>query len=69
MAKLQVTFRGHGRVEFTGAEADVGALMERIRHAMRQNVDTVVTHDLEQEPRSFLCSEIVDLHPVVPDAE
>ena len=69
MATLRVTFRGYGRVEFSGPDDEVRALFERIRDAMRQTVDGIVSHDLEQEPRSFLCSEIVDLHPVAMDAE
>jgi hypothetical protein len=69
MAKLVVTFRGYGRVEFRGAVEDVQSLADRMRDAMQQTVDTIVTHELDQEPRSFLCSEIVDLHPVERDEE
>jgi hypothetical protein len=64
MARLEVTFRGEAPTVFTGPRQKILELAERIRDAMTLTVDTIITHDLETEPRSFLCSEIVNLHPV-----
>ncbi|MHC4470667.1 MAG: hypothetical protein ACYTDY_04410 [Planctomycetota bacterium] len=67
MARLVVTFRGFGRVEFRGPVSEVESLADRIRDAMTASVDAIISHDLDQEPKSFLCSEIVDLHQVEPE--
>jgi hypothetical protein len=64
MARLQVTFRGEQPTVFEGPPEKVRELESRIHAAMSGSKDVIISHDLDTEPRSFLCSEIVDIHPV-----
>lgn len=62
MKSLVITFRDRSTSEIRGPGERIDALAARLREAMGGNVDRVISHDLEGEPKDFLVSDVVHFH-------
>ena len=62
--RLQLTLHGRDELVFEGDPERVRAFAAKVRDAMTKRVDTILTHDFDLEPKSFLCSEIANVSEI-----